>query len=163
MVVLVDYNAFIVKNTFILSKHIFFIKVVLFRLKRCNYTIILCSSCMYAHHYGLKMYNPADAVAIRSSIFPIVDTASIFLADVACSGEESRLVECPRSTTAFCRFFHNQDAGVRCQGKYSFSGFLLHEVKKKFLNNYLSFVSVVIFHINNYNESTGGADASCMY
>ncbi len=58
----------------------------------------------------------ADAVAFRFSLYPVIDTASIFLDEVACSGDENRLVECPRSSSVFCRFFHMNDAGARCQG-----------------------------------------------
>ena len=40
------------------------------------------------------------------------------MSNVACTGDEARLIECPRSSSVFCRFFHNEDAGVRCQGMY---------------------------------------------
>ena len=72
---------------------------------------------LYLFHTFYTLY--VDALAFASAHFgPAIGTASIFMSNVACTGDEARLIECPRSSSVFCRFFHNEDAGVRCQGMY---------------------------------------------
>ena len=40
----------------------------------------------------------------------------IFLDNVACSGEESRLLDCGNNGIAYENCDHDQDAGVKCPG-----------------------------------------------
>ena len=42
-------------------------------------------------------------------------TGSIHLDNVAYSGSESELTDCPSSSTVICTGGHSEDAGVRCQ------------------------------------------------
>ena len=58
-----------------------------------------------------------DAVAFSSAHFG-AGVGLIYLDNVDCSGSESRLTDCLHSSSASCRFDHNEDAGVRCQGKF---------------------------------------------
>ena len=43
----------------------------------------------------------------------------IHLDNVACSGSESNLIDCSHDSTVNCTDGHSQDAGVRCQGRFS--------------------------------------------
>ena len=56
-----------------------------------------------------------DAVAFTNAHFG-AGTGTIFLDDVGCSGNEAKLIDCPRSSTVRCYQGHSEDAGVRCQG-----------------------------------------------
>ena len=56
-----------------------------------------------------------DAVAFTNAHFG-AGTGTIFLDDVGCSGNEAKLIDCPRSSTVRCYRGHSEDAGVRCQG-----------------------------------------------
>ena len=53
----------------------------------------------------------ADAVAVRGAFFG-QGQGSILLDDVACTGNESRLVNCSYDSTPFCS--HYEDAGIIC-------------------------------------------------
>ena len=57
-----------------------------------------------------------DAVAFSNAHFG-AGTGSQFLDGVACSGSETMLTSCSSSSTIYCSSGHNEDAGVRCQGK----------------------------------------------
>ena len=56
---------------------------------------------------------PTDAVAFSNAYFG-AGTGTIYLDDVSCTGSETNLNNCPRSSTVNCG--HLDDAGVRCQG-----------------------------------------------
>ena len=68
---------------------------------------------------------PTDAVSFSDAHFG-VGAGPIFLDEVGCSGSESLLIDCPRSSTISCyetyryRWYYRQrshgGAGVRCQG-----------------------------------------------
>ena len=58
---------------------------------------------------------PTDAVAFGSAHFG-AGTGTIYLDGVGCSGSESNLADCSRSSTVSCFRGHSEDAGVRCQG-----------------------------------------------
>ena len=45
-------------------------------------------------------------------------TGTILLDDVGCTGSETNLTDCTRSSTVSCFGGHSEDAGVRCQGKW---------------------------------------------
>ena len=62
-----------------------------------------------------------DAVAFSRGQFG-TGVGSVFLVGVGCSGSESTLTECPRST-ARCYWY---SAGVRCQGTYKVIMFIRH-------------------------------------
>ena len=64
-------------------------------------------------HYEI----PTGAVAFTNAHFGR-GTGPIHLDNADCSGSESRLTDCSHSSSASCRFGHNEDAGVRCQGKF---------------------------------------------
>ena len=57
-----------------------------------------------------------DAVAFSNAHFG-AGTGSQFLDGVSCSGSETMLTSCSSSSTIYCSSGHNEDAGVRCQGK----------------------------------------------
>ena len=46
-----------------------------------------------------------------------VGTGTILLDDVGCTGSETNLTDCTRSSTVTCISGHAENAGVRCQGK----------------------------------------------
>ena len=62
-----------------------------------------------------------DAVAFSNARFG-AGTGAIYLDDVGCTGSETRLIDCSRSSTVYCYYGHSEDAGVRCQGleKYKY-------------------------------------------
>ena len=68
-------------------------------------------------HYEATYLLPmkTDAVAFSNAHFG-VGTGTIYLDNVGCTGSETNLINCPRSSTVYCRYGHSEDAGVRCQG-----------------------------------------------
>ena len=56
-----------------------------------------------------------DAVAFSRAHFG-AGTGTIYLDSVGCSGSETNLIDCSRSSTVTCNSGHSEDAGVRCQG-----------------------------------------------
>ena len=58
-----------------------------------------------------------DAVAFSRAHFG-AGTGTIYLDSVGCSGSETNLIDCSRSSTVTCYSGHSEDAGVRCQGLY---------------------------------------------
>ena len=56
-----------------------------------------------------------DAVAFNNAHFG-AGTGTIYLDDVGCTGSETNLIDCSRSSTVRCSRGHLDDAGVRCQG-----------------------------------------------
>ena len=44
-------------------------------------------------------------------------TGEIYLGNVDCIGSESNLIDCPHRSMVSCFNAHNDDAGVRCQGR----------------------------------------------
>ena len=56
-----------------------------------------------------------DPVAFSSAHFG-VGTGPIHLDNMGCSGSESSLLDCQRSSSVSCFRGHIEDAGVRCQG-----------------------------------------------
>ena len=62
---------------------------------------------------------PTGATALSSATFG-QGTGPILLDDVACSGSETRLLDCPNSGIGVNNCFHSEDAGVRCQSTYNF-------------------------------------------
>ena len=65
--------------------------------------------------YTVIVFVQADAVAFGSAHFG-AGSGSIHFDDVGCTGSETRLIDCPRSSTVYCGHAHSEDAGVRCQG-----------------------------------------------
>ena len=60
-----------------------------------------------------KLFHTTDATAISNAAFGR-GSGAILLDNVACTGSEQRLINCPYdSHTADC--FHSEDAGVRCR------------------------------------------------
>ena len=55
-----------------------------------------------------------DAVAFSRAHFG-GGTGTIYLDNVGCTGSETRLIDCSRSSVS-CTYGHAEDAGVRCQG-----------------------------------------------
>ena len=69
------------------------------------------------HHSDLQLtvnfIHTTDATAFSNAVFGR-GSGAIVLDNVACTGSEQRLINCPfDSHTADC--YHSQDAGVRCQ------------------------------------------------
>ena len=57
------------------------------------------------------------AVAFSNAYFG-AGMGTIHLDNVGCTGSETNLTDCPRSSTVSCMSGHTEDAGVRCQGKW---------------------------------------------
>ena len=62
----------------------------------------------------LQCFTPTDAVAFSTAQFG-GGAGPIYLDNVACSGRESNLLDCPRSSFVSCHS-RRRGAGVRCQG-----------------------------------------------
>ena len=60
--------------------------------------------------------NHTDAVAYNTRQFG-GGAGPIYLDNVACSGSESNLLDCPRSSFVSC-YSSRRGAGVRCQGTF---------------------------------------------
>ena len=59
-----------------------------------------------------------DAVAFLNSHFGASSGIhTVYLDDVQCTGRETNLTDCPRSSSISCSSLHSY-AGVRCQGKW---------------------------------------------
>ena len=56
-----------------------------------------------------------DAVPFSRAHFG-AGIGTIYLDNVGCTGSETRLIDCSRSSTVSCLSGHSEDAGVRCQG-----------------------------------------------
>ena len=56
-----------------------------------------------------------DAVAFVDAHFG-VGMGTIYLDEVGCTGHETKLTDCSRSSSVYCHHGHRDDAGVRCQG-----------------------------------------------
>ena len=67
------------------------------------------------------IFIPTDAVAFSYAHFG-AGTGTIHLDNVGCTGSETRLINCSRSSSVYCYRGHLEDAGVRCQGleKYKY-------------------------------------------
>ena len=61
---------------------------------------------------------PTGAVAFSNALFG-AGTGPIHLDNVDCTGSESNLIDCQHISNVYCRHGHNEDAGVRCQGKFA--------------------------------------------
>ena len=84
--------------------------------------LILCST-----------FLSTDAVAFGNAHFG-PGTGPILLDDLDCSGSESSLIDCLRSSYISCYYGHAEDAGVRCQGAVIFSiRDLLHDITSIFI------------------------------
>lgn len=76
------------------------------------------------------MHDIADAVAFSGGYFG-AGSGTIYLDEVGCTGIETRLIDCSRSSYVYCRYGHSEDAGVRCQGfknKLHLSGYFVDYV-----------------------------------
>ena len=74
-------------------------------------------SYMFGHFADNFQYSSpvlTDAVAFTTANFGI-GSGPVYLNNVACSGSESSLIDCPRSSYASC-YYYSGGAGVRCQG-----------------------------------------------
>ena len=75
---------------------------------------------VYTFHSGQHslvtfLFISTDAVAFRNAHFG-GGIGTIHLDGVGCTGGETNLTDCSRSSTVSCFHGHSQDAGVRCQG-----------------------------------------------
>ena len=62
---------------------------------------------------------PTAAVPFGNAHFG-AGTGTIYLDNVGCTGSETNLNDCSRSSSVSCFGGHSEDAGVRCQGLYYF-------------------------------------------
>ena len=73
----------------------------------CKHSIFSCST----------LNLTIDAVAFSRAHFG-AGTGTIYLDNVGCTGSESRLIDCTRSSSVSCSSGHSEDAGVSCQGSW---------------------------------------------
>ena len=66
-------------------------------------------------HNSQALFVPTDAVGYNNAHFG-QGTGKIYLDGVSCTGHETNLLDCSRSSTVRCSGGHSEDAGVRCQG-----------------------------------------------
>ena len=66
---------------------------------------------------------PTDSVAFSSAHFG-AGVGPIYLDNVDCSGSESNLTDCQSSSFVSCYYGHSEDAGVRCQGRFTCTNFI---------------------------------------
>ena len=83
-------------------------------------------------YFSLIMLLSTDAVAFSRAHFG-AGTVTIYLDDVGCTGSETNLIDCSRSSTVTCYSGHSEDAGVRCQGNLEFA-VLVYTYKLLFQN-----------------------------
>jgi len=62
------------------------------------------------------LFSPPGATALLFAFFG-QGTGSIWLDDVQCTGNETRLIACPHNTIGIHNCVHSEDASVRCQRK----------------------------------------------
>ena len=63
----------------------------------------------------MGIFAPTDSVAFSNAHFG-AGIGAIYLDGVGCTGSETNLIDCSRSSTVSCTYGHTEDAGVRCQG-----------------------------------------------
>ena len=68
-----------------------------------------------------------DVVAFSNAHFG-VGVGPIYLDNVGCSGSESNLTDCPRTFSVSCYSGHFEDAGVRCQGRFTYKKKQQHKI-----------------------------------
>ena len=75
------------------------------------------TDCLEYYYFRIYVntYVPPDAIAFSNAHFG-AGAGPIFLNNVGCIGNESKLIDCPNSTFSICSSGHQEDAGVRCQG-----------------------------------------------
>ena len=71
----------------------------------------------FLHCHYVFMYNLLDAVPFSNVHFGN-GAGLIHLDDVDCTGSESKLLDCRHRSSVHCTYGYNEDAGVRCQGKF---------------------------------------------
>ena len=67
---------------------------------------------------AISSYSVSIGAMAFSNAYFGVGTGTILLDDVGCTGSETNLTDCTRSSTVSCIRGHTEDAGVRCQGKW---------------------------------------------
>ena len=65
----------------------------------------------------MKCFMCIDAVVFNNAHFG-AGVGPILLDVVECNGSEDSIIDCSHSSTGSCRG-HTDDAGVRCQGRYT--------------------------------------------
>ena len=88
---------------------------------------------MYEFDVHLYIF-AVDAIA-RGSAFFGQGTGPILLDDVACVGNESRLVDC--QSTAIHNCAHSEDAGISCKAECEFLWFTLYGLVIKYIITYI--------------------------
>ena len=66
--------------------------------------------------YCFLSYYFTEAAAIFSGFMSGTEGQVIWLDDVQCHGNETRLIDCPANPLEMHNCRHFEDAGVRCQG-----------------------------------------------
>ena len=69
---------------------------------------------VFLSSYSVNLSHHADAVA-RSRAYFGQGTGAILLDQVACTGNETRLVNCPSNPLGVHNCGHHEDAGVTCR------------------------------------------------
>lgn len=75
--------------------------------------LLLHTSWQLFHSHSLTTTNHVGAVALYRATFG-QGSGRIWLDNVACSGSETRLIDCPANAIGSHNCVHSEDAGVRC-------------------------------------------------
>ena len=82
--------------------------------RNCNQLVVVCADNHPEHYQAFFLLT--DAVSFLNTHFGASSgTRTVYLDEVQCTGRETNLTDCPRSSTVNCSSVHSY-AGVRCQG-----------------------------------------------
>ena len=87
------------------------------QLELLVYVLKFYQACILIHGNFIYIFFSTDAVTFLNSHFGAsTGTRTVYLDEVQCTGRETNLTDCSRSSTVSCSSIDSSYAGVRCQG-----------------------------------------------